>query len=107
MIVLLLATASSLSVTRRGLARVIGGGVSFTGAALARAEPYDLSKMDSVGVGAERNNLDFAPGSQPQQMASPGKLDVNAASVTEYKQFRGLYPSVAGKVASHGPSGAV
>mmetsp|Transcript_19282 Transcript_19282/g.61998 ORF Transcript_19282/g.61998 Transcript_19282/m.61998 type:complete len:85 (-) Transcript_19282:208-462(-) len=42
-----------------------------------------------------------------QQMAPPGKLDVNAATVTEYKAFKGLYPRVAGKIASHGPYDAV
>lgn len=63
----------------------------------ARAVEYNV---ESTGVGADRNAVDEP---QPQQMVMPGKLDVNAATVTEYKVLRGLYPSVAGKIASHGP----
>ena len=35
------------------------------------------------------------------------QLDVNSATVTEYKQLKGLYPAVAGKVASHGPYASI
>lgn len=37
------------------------------------------------------------------QQATGGKIDLNSAYVTDYKQFRGLYPTIAGKLASHGP----
>mmetsp|Transcript_2745 Transcript_2745/g.5643 ORF Transcript_2745/g.5643 Transcript_2745/m.5643 type:complete len:151 (+) Transcript_2745:79-531(+) len=37
------------------------------------------------------------------QQATGGKIDLNSAYVTDYKQFRGLYPTIAGKIASHGP----
>lgn len=62
----------------------------------------DLDSIESTGVGADRN---FVPRMrlEPQQLAPPGKLDVNAASVVEYKKLAGLYPRVAGKIASHGP----
>ena len=32
------------------------------------------------------------------QQATGGRLDLNSAYVTDYKQLRGLYPSIAGKV---------
>ncbi|GMI18629.1 hypothetical protein TrLO_g13457 [Triparma laevis f. longispina] len=37
------------------------------------------------------------------QQATGNRLDLNSAYVTDYKQFRGLYPTVAGKIASNGP----
>ena len=37
------------------------------------------------------------------QQATGGRLDLNSAYVTDYKELRGLYPAVAGKIASHGP----
>jgi len=40
-------------------------------------------------------------------VAEGGKLDVNSASVSDYKQLRGMYPGVAGKIASHGPYGSI
>lgn len=39
----------------------------------------------------------------PSQMAMPGKIDVNNALVTDYKQLPGMYPHAAGQIASHGP----
>ena len=32
-----------------------------------------------------------------------GKIDVNNALVTDYKQLPGMYPHAAGQIASHGP----
>eukprot|EP00614_Pseudopedinella_elastica_P033477 CAMPEP_0172614750 /NCGR_PEP_ID=MMETSP1068-20121228/54964_1 /TAXON_ID=35684 /ORGANISM="Pseudopedinella elastica, Strain CCMP716" /LENGTH=156 /DNA_ID=CAMNT_0013419659 /DNA_START=14 /DNA_END=484 /DNA_ORIENTATION=+ len=37
------------------------------------------------------------------QMAPPGKIDLNSASVSDYKNFQGMFPHAAGKLASHGP----
>ena len=37
------------------------------------------------------------------QLSPTDKVDVNSAFVGEYKQFRGMYPHAAGKIASHGP----
>ena len=37
------------------------------------------------------------------QQATGGRLDLNSAYVTDYKVLRGLYPTIAGKIASHGP----
>ncbi|KAH8051771.1 hypothetical protein JL722_10605 [Aureococcus anophagefferens] len=123
---LLVSGAGALSMTRRGIAARVGVAVT-TGEFLrtrdARAA-YDYD-VESTGVGADRNAVD-AP--QPQQMVMPGsaaprprapsprpetpsprpaELDVNSATVTEYKQFAGMYPSVAGKIASHGPYGSI
>lgn len=106
----LVARADSL-VTRKGFAAKLG--VAVAGAVAlpalvaeperARAADFDV---ESTGVGADRNAVfDNVP--QPQQMAMPGKLDVNSATVTEYKQLKGLYPAVAGKVASHGPYASI
>lgn len=40
---------------------------------------------------------------EPQQQATNGRLDLNAAFVGEYKQLRGMFPHAAGKIASNGP----
>ncbi|KAJ8599348.1 hypothetical protein CTAYLR_005358 [Chrysophaeum taylorii] len=110
MIVLLTAcTVSALTTSqqktlvsrREGLASAIGASVA-TIAGLARAEEVDLSSIETTGVGAERNFVKRER-FEPQQYAPVGKLDVNAATVVEYKAFKGLYPKVAGKIASNGP----
>lgn len=44
---------------------------------------------------------------EPQQQATDGKLDLNAAFVGDYKQLRGMFPNAAGKIASHGPYSTV
>lgn len=41
------------------------------------------------------------------QLPTGGKLDLNSAYVGDYKQFRGMYPSAAGKIASNGPYSTV
>lgn len=38
-----------------------------------------------------------------RQQPTGDKIDLNNAAVTEYLQFSGMYPKVAGKIASHGP----
>lgn len=40
---------------------------------------------------------------EPSQQAKGDKIDINGAFVVDYKQFPGMYPSAAGKIASHGP----
>ncbi|EED92635.1 predicted protein [Thalassiosira pseudonana CCMP1335] len=40
---------------------------------------------------------------EPSQMVKGDKVDVNGAFVVDYKQFPGMYPHAAGKIASHGP----
>ncbi|GMH78688.1 hypothetical protein TrST_g5102 [Triparma strigata] len=37
------------------------------------------------------------------QQATGNRIDLNSAYVTDYKVFRGMYPTVAGKIASNGP----
>lgn len=37
------------------------------------------------------------------QMHTGGKIDLNAAFVGDYKEFRGMFPHAAGKIASNGP----
>lgn len=63
----------------------------------------ELESLETTGVGSDRNFVKGDRIPQPQQSAPEGKLDVNAATVVEYKAMRGLYPKVAGKIASHGP----
>mmetsp|Transcript_38771 Transcript_38771/g.105266 ORF Transcript_38771/g.105266 Transcript_38771/m.105266 type:complete len:161 (-) Transcript_38771:66-548(-) len=41
------------------------------------------------------------------QQATGDRLDLNNAGISEYTAFPGLYPRVAGKIASHGPYRAV
>jgi len=78
---------------------------------VAQAQPeqdfaHELESVSSSGVGAERNFAKF-PKIEPQQLTPKGKLDLNSATVNEYTQFKGLYPTVAGKIASNGPYGSV
>mmetsp|Transcript_5973 Transcript_5973/g.13693 ORF Transcript_5973/g.13693 Transcript_5973/m.13693 type:complete len:157 (-) Transcript_5973:1350-1820(-) len=40
---------------------------------------------------------------EPSQQAHGDLLDVNNAFVVDYKQYPGMYPTAAGKIASHGP----
>eukprot|EP00339_Tiarina_fusa_P023597 CAMPEP_0117072638 /NCGR_PEP_ID=MMETSP0472-20121206/51132_1 /TAXON_ID=693140 ORGANISM="Tiarina fusus, Strain LIS" /NCGR_SAMPLE_ID=MMETSP0472 /ASSEMBLY_ACC=CAM_ASM_000603 /LENGTH=173 /DNA_ID=CAMNT_0004796835 /DNA_START=82 /DNA_END=603 /DNA_ORIENTATION=- len=40
---------------------------------------------------------------EPQQQRTDGKFDLNAAVVGDYKVLRGMFPTAAGKIASHGP----
>jgi len=46
----------------------------------------------------------FIDGPTPtSQLVKPDKVDINSSFVGEYKQFRGMFPHAAGKIASHGP----
>ncbi|KAL7426587.1 hypothetical protein ACHAXM_000516 [Skeletonema potamos] len=40
---------------------------------------------------------------EPSQAHTSDKIDINGAIVVDYMQFPGMYPSAAGKIASHGP----
>lgn len=40
---------------------------------------------------------------EPTQLPTNGKTDLNSAYVSDYMQFRGMYPTAAGKIASNGP----
>eukprot|EP01083_Nonionella_stella_P014717 41286_1 len=40
---------------------------------------------------------------EPTQLPTGGRYDLNSATVGEYKQLRGMFPTVAGKIASNGP----
>ena len=53
-------------------------------------------------VGAEKNAISDYEMVQAQQV-QPGKFDINAALVTDYKVLRGMYPHAAGQIASNGP----
>ncbi|KAK7230826.1 hypothetical protein SO694_00075184 [Aureococcus anophagefferens] len=92
---LMVSGAGALSMTRRGVAARVGVAVT-TGEFLrtrdARAA-YDYD-VESSGVGADRNAVDARSRSR-------------CATVTEYKQFAGMYPSVAGKIASPRPYGSI
>jgi photosystem II PsbU protein len=40
---------------------------------------------------------------EANQMRTDGRLDINSAFVGDYKELVGMYPTAAGKIASHGP----
>jgi len=75
--------------------------IVFAGAAaLAGAAAPAFAKQ--AGVGPDWPFLD-ANEIIPAQQATSGKVDVNSAFVGDYKQFPGMFPSAAGKIASNGP----
>lgn len=44
---------------------------------------------------------------EPTQLPTSGKLDLNSAFVGDYMKLRGMYPTAAGKIASNGPYSVV
>lgn len=75
-----------------------------------------ISRRDAVLTGAALAGLAFSPKSaaafsqqmpdnwtEPTQMPTAGRLDLNSAYVGDYKQLRGMFPTTAGKIASNGP----
>jgi len=44
---------------------------------------------------------------EPSQQPTNGKVDLNGAFIGDYKQFPGMYPHAAGKIASNGPYSSV
>ena len=44
---------------------------------------------------------------EASQMRTNGKLDLNSAFVGDYKEFVGMFPTAAGKIASNGPYSTV
>ena len=58
------------------------------------------------GVGADFNGISEYE-VVPSQQAGTGKIDINNAFVTDYKQLRGMFPHAAGLIASNGPYASV
>ncbi|KAL1520300.1 hypothetical protein AB1Y20_021895 [Prymnesium parvum] len=104
----ILGTASSLELpspqarfTRGAAVRAgVFGAASFVLGGV-RAEASWDPKIDFM-VGAEKNAIDDYEYVQAQQV-QPGKFDLNAALVTDYKVLPGMYPHAAGIIASNGP----
>mmetsp|Transcript_21314 Transcript_21314/g.25660 ORF Transcript_21314/g.25660 Transcript_21314/m.25660 type:complete len:162 (-) Transcript_21314:334-819(-) len=92
-------------ITSRRQALVAGGLIIVPTSVIAASDVREaINAVESTAVGADRNApLGMDNEYQPQQQGQRGKIDLNAAIVTEYKQFPGMYPTVAGKIASHGP----
>ena len=81
-------------------------GVAASLAPRAQAETPSWDPKRDFLVGPEKNAIsDYEV--VPQQMAGSGKIDVNNAFVTDYKQLPGMYPRAAGLIASHGPYNSV
>jgi photosystem II PsbU protein len=78
-------------------------------ATTAAANAKTLSNDEALArppIGAGVNDI---PDSEvpASQMAPVGKVDVNNAAITDYKQFPGMFPRAAGLIASHGPYDSV
>mmetsp|Transcript_12495 Transcript_12495/g.25953 ORF Transcript_12495/g.25953 Transcript_12495/m.25953 type:complete len:159 (-) Transcript_12495:280-756(-) len=74
--------------------------VLLTGAAvLAGAATPAVAKQ--AGIGPDWGFIEDEV--VPAQQAPSEKLDLNSAFVGDYKQFQGMFPTAAGKIASHGP----
>mmetsp|Transcript_11299 Transcript_11299/g.21142 ORF Transcript_11299/g.21142 Transcript_11299/m.21142 type:complete len:126 (+) Transcript_11299:162-539(+) len=76
----------------------------------------DVSRRDAILTGAVLAGILHSPIesqafsqqlddnlTEVTQLPTGGKLDLNSAYVGDYKQFRGMFPTAAGKIASHGP----
>merc|ERR1719352_396410 len=91
----LLAFAASVSALRPVMTRrsVVDAGVAIAVWPLAAplASALSLEPGDSEVVPGQTANI------------QTGVLDVNNSPVADYMKFPGLYPTVAGKVATHGP----
>jgi photosystem II PsbU protein len=44
---------------------------------------------------------------EESQMRTDGRIDINGAPVGDYKELVGMFPTAAGKIASHGPYSSV
>ena len=90
---LAIASAAALRVpvmTRRSIVDV-GFAVAVWPLAAPLASALGSSPADNEVVPGQTSNV------------QRGVLDVNNSPVADYMQFPGLYPTVAGKVATHGP----
>ena len=74
-------------------------------AAFLRTAPAFADYLDH-GVGAAFNGISEYE-VVPSQQAGTGKIDINNAFVTDYKQRRGMFPHAAGLIASNGPYSSV
>lgn len=68
-------------------------------AATAAAAQPALAKQ--AGIGSDWGFIDDEV--VAAQQPTGDRVDVNNAAINEYMQFRGMYPSAAGKIASNGP----
>ena len=99
------AAAAALQAPQGASRRAILAGAVATVSLPATAIAPQWDK-DYIGVGAERNALsDYEV--VAMQQAPSGKLDLNNALVTDYKQLPGMYPHAAGLIASNGPYNSV
>jgi photosystem II PsbU protein len=85
---------NALCATRRDF---VGDVVAGVGVALFLPTIKELS----VAYAFSQQLDDYA--FEPQQQATDGKIDLNSAFVGDYKELRGMFPTAAGKIASHGP----
>mmetsp|Transcript_1345 Transcript_1345/g.1712 ORF Transcript_1345/g.1712 Transcript_1345/m.1712 type:complete len:157 (-) Transcript_1345:390-860(-) len=93
---------TQLKISRRDTFLISGAAVLFglthgPRAAAAAAEKFSHPSVNSISIISPEVNY------EPQQQATGGKVDLNAATVGEYKQFPGMFPHAAGKIASNGP----
>lgn len=86
----------SLATSRRNFVTEAAGFMAFS--VVTPKGSLAMSPFVSDYVKGDLDNARIAA-----QMVSPGKLDLNAASVSDYKRLRGFYPHAAGKIASNGP----
>jgi len=86
-------TTTELAVHRRDVLAGFAGLVLMPGIASAGSTFFFDEKIEQVY--------------EPSQQATGGKVDLNNAFVDEYMQFPGMYPRVAGKIASNGPYDSV
>ena len=86
MIAALLAASPAFSISRADLLRGAGA-ASFMSPLAAHALSSDPADNELV----------------PTQILHPSKLDVNNSPVADYMKFPGMYPTIAGKIANHGP----
>ena len=62
---------------------------------------WPLAAPLASALSTEPSDSEIVPGQTSN--VQRGVLDVNNSPVADYMQFPGLYPTVAGKVATHGP----
>ena len=90
MIAALLASSSAFSISRADLLR--GAGVATF-----------LSPLAAHALSSEPADNELVP----TQTLQPSKLDVNNSPVADYMKYPGMYPTIAGKIANHGPYASV
>jgi photosystem II PsbU protein len=91
-------TSTKLDATRRDVLL----GIAAATTAAAAAQP---AVAKQAGIGSDWGFIDDEIVSAQQPTGD--RVDINNAAINEYMQFRGMYPSAAGKIASNGPYGSV